>query len=43
MMHPSHSDDQGLLPSGLARLTVSVAYGSPIEVAHAFRRVKFHL
>ena len=28
-----------LLPSGLARLTVSVANGSPIEVAHAFRRV----
>ena len=32
-----------LLPSCLARLTVSVANGSPIEVAHAFRRVKFHL
>ena len=32
-----------LLPSGLARLIVSVANGSPIEVAYAFRRVKLDI
>ena len=32
-----------LLPSGLARLIIPIANGSPIEVTHAFRRVKFNL
>ena len=32
-----------LLLSDSARLIVSVANGSPIEVTHTFRRVRFHL
>ena len=35
--------DPHLLLSALVKLIAPVANGSPIEVAHAFRRVKFYL